>query len=217
MRLHRQAQQFVPKFQRRGVRLFLAEGRLVRRFPSLVVETYLVRTFGPLPPQFKRRVRSVVVKPCCLVRSVPVGALPNLAHPVAIDGHLPASPGGFCQSVRSPCLRFRRVFQHPTKPPHALKRRGKAAAVVPRSVVLSTPSGIVRVRHCAPQLAWRVRHNRQRPRVASRVSMLRPGVHAGQSRVASVRLHKQCGAAHNNAVKPTFIPLRFIHSAYLQR
>ena len=219
MRLHRQAQQFVPKFQRRGVRLSLAEGRLVRCLPALVVKTNLVRPGWPVPSQFKRRVRAVVVKPSRFVRPVPVGALPNLAHPTAIDGSLPANPSRLRQSVRCPCLRFRRVFEHPAKAPHAIQRRSKTAAVIARLVVLAAPAGIVHVRHRAPQLAGRVRNNRQRPGVASGVPLLRPSINARQVCIAPARLHKQGSQAHNIAVKRTcrlrrFAPSR--HSAYLQ-
>ena len=220
MRHHRQAQQFVPKFQRRGVRLSLAEGRLVRCLPALVVKTNLVRPGWPVPSQFKRRVRAVVVKPSRFVRPVPVGALPNLAHPTAIDGSLPANPSRLRQSVRCPCLRFRRVFEHPAKAPHAIQRRSKTAAVIARLVVLAAPAGIVHVRHRAPQLAGRVRNNRQRPGVASGVPLLRPSINARQVCIAPARLHKQGSQAHNIAVKRTcrlrrFAPSR--HSAYLQR
>ena len=49
MRLQCQPQQFVPELKRRGVRLTLPEGRLVRRLASLVVKTNLVRPFWTGP------------------------------------------------------------------------------------------------------------------------------------------------------------------------
>ena len=220
MRHHRQAQQFVPKLQRRGVRLSLAEGRLVRRLPSLVVKPYLVRSFRPSPPQFKRRVRAVVIKPCRLSCSVAVCALPHLANPPPIDGLLPSYRCRVGQSVRHPCAGLRRVLKHSAKPSHAVQCSGKATAVIPWAVVLAAPSGVIHRRHRAPQLAGRVRYHWQRSGVSPGVPFLRPSINSRQVCIAPVRLHKQGSQAHNISVKRTcrlrrFAPSR--HSAYLQR
>ena len=83
------------------------------------------------------------------------------------------------------------MLKHPTKPPNAIQRSGKAAPVIPGPVMLATPSGIVHVRHCAPQLARRVRYYRKRAFVQPGVPMLRPRIDVWKVRIASIWLNKQ--------------------------
>ena len=211
---NRQSHQFVPKFQRRGVRLSLSESRLVRRLTSLVVKPNLVRPFWPCPPKFKRRVRTAVVEPCRLVSAVPVCALPNLAHKTAINGALPANGFRRGQPVRGPCLCLRRVFKYPAKPPHALKRRSKAAAIVAGSVVFSAPPLVIDRRKRAPQLARWVRNDRPRPAVFAGVALFRPSVNFRIVPVSAVHLHKQRGYLWR---VQDILPLRAIRSPCLLR
>lgn len=220
MRHHRQAQQFIPKFQRRGVRLSFAEGRLVRRLPSLVVKPDLMRSFRPLPSQFKRRVCTVIVEPRRFSCAVPVCALPHLANPLMQPCSLPSDTYRLRKPVGGKGTGFCWVLQHTAPLHNGAQRSRETAAVISGPVMVAAPSGVIHVRHRAPQLAWRVRNNRQRPRVAPRVSLFRPGINVRQSRIASIRLHKQCGQAHNISVQRTCHQRRFApsrHAAELHR
>jgi hypothetical protein len=69
--------------------------------------------------------------------------------------------------------------------------------------VLATPSGVIHRRHRTPQLAWWVRHHRQRPGVAPCIPRLWPSINIRQSNVASVRLHKEGSAAHDKSFHRT--------------
>ena len=202
-----QSDKRVPKLDGRCIRFAFAQRRLVCRFPALVAESNLVRAVRPFPAQLQRHIVAAVVEPRCFRRPVPIGALPHLAHPPAIDAPLPADASGRGQSVRRPCSGFCGVFQHPAELSHGLKRGSKASAVVSGSIVFATPPLVIDRRKRAPQLARWVRNDRPRPTVFAGVSMFRPSVNSWKSCIASVRLYKNGGnVSHNNSFKPT--PLR---------
>lgn len=206
-----QSNKRVPELNGRCIRFALPQRRLVCRFPTLVVESNLVRACRPFPAELQRHIVAAVVEPRCFRRPVSIGALPHLAHPPAIDAPLPANASGRCKPVRRPCAGFCRVFQHPAELAHGLKRRSKASAVVSGSVVFSTPPLVIDRCKRAPQLAGRVRNNRPRPTVFAGVTLFRPCVNSWQSCIASIRLYKYRGnVSHNNSFKPTAPRLGFV-------
>ena len=192
----------VPELNGRCIRFALPQRRLVCRFPTLVVESNLVRACRPFPAELQRHIVAAVVEPRCFRRPVPIGALPHLAHPPAIDAPLPADASGRGQSVRRPCSGFCGVFQYPAELAHGLKRGSKASAVVARAVMLATPPLVIDRRKRAPQLARRVRNNRPRPTVFAGVALFRPCINSWQFCIASIRLYKNGGnVSHNNSFK----------------
>lgn len=197
-----QSDKRVPELDGRCVGFALAKRRLIRRFTALVVVSNLVRAIRPIPAQLHRRIVAAVVEPCRLRCSMPVGALPHLADPAAIDAPLPADASGCSQPVHRPGAGFCRVFQHAAKSAHRVQRSRKTAAVVTRPVVFTAPSLVVDRRKRTPQLAGRVRHHRPRPTVFAGVSLFRPRINFWQSCIASIRLYKYRGnVSHNYSLK----------------
>lgn len=174
MRHLSEAQQRVSEFHRGSVGLSLVEGGFVGGFAALIVKSNLVRACGARPAQFKGRRSAVVIKPRRLARSMPVCALPYLANPATINHALPTAAARRRQAMRCKGAAFRWVLKHTAPAPHGIYSGSKTPCVVARPVVLATPSLVVHYRQRAPQLARRVCHNRPRPSVEPRVSMLRP-------------------------------------------
>lgn len=168
-----------------------------------------------LPSQFMRLRLAFVVEPRRLVRSMPVGALPHLAHPPKA-ATLPTYSGWLIQPVGGPCPRLCRVLKHSAPAVHRRQCSSEASAVVPWPVVFAAPSSVIHRRHRAPQLARRVGNHRQRPLVVAGIPRFVPCVYPRPTRVTPVRLYVERRHITRRFTR-TFISLRFIHAAELCR
>ena len=193
----REAQKLFAELERRGVRLTLAEGRLVSSLPALIVKPYLMRANRTRPAEFVRCTCAAIVEPRRLVGAVPVGGLPDLAHPT-FAAALPADSARRCEPVGFPRPRRGRMLEDSTAAIHRRERRREAPPVAARTIMFAAPAGEIHRRHSAPELARRMRDDRERASIAARVARFRPSIDRGITNVAAVRLHEErCNGRRN--------------------
>ena len=101
-----------PETQQRRAFASLFEGRLGSPPSALVVKSNLVRSFWPRPPQFKRRVRAVVVKPCRLCCSAAYRRSAKPRTPTRHQRCAASQSPPVAPAHGRPCFRFRRCSEH---------------------------------------------------------------------------------------------------------
>lgn len=78
--------------------------------------------------------------------------------------------------MRFPCVRICWMLQHTANTIHCIEREPETASVITRTIVLSTPSNMVYLRHLAPQLTRGMCHDRRVSHIVPRISLYIPAI-----------------------------------------
>src|SRR3990167_2036976 len=144
------------------------------------------------PDQWTRR-KAAGKQPRCLARSVPVVPLLDTARPAADPvGVDPAAIlGRDVQVEGAPCVAALGVLQYPTPSADGHERRREASVVVAQH---EARPGCRRTAPIpAPALARRMRHDRERAGIESRIARAVPWVNVRQTEVAASGFNEKRG------------------------
>jgi hypothetical protein len=91
------------------------------------------------------------------------------------------------------------MLKNTAKSANTGKRRGKAALIIPRPIMLATPALKVHGCHWSPKLAWWMRNNREDSAIPSRITLFRPRIDRRVSGIAAIWLNEQSSNLHHQS------------------
>lgn len=118
----------------------------------------------------------MIEQPRPFASTVAISGLPDFRNPIAINGALPIIGNRLGNAVKLECSRFRRVLENAAKRANGTQCSRETTVIV---VNAPTPTLVINRAELVPSVAWRVRHDRIRTRVAPRIAFLIPWVDIG--------------------------------------